>query len=108
RSGRPGLHRFPPCQTRFSHWQGSHSRETRTPSPSTPGGRHRGRDGLVGMLSEGWPERREKRKPDLGRVHAEYSRHLFPNQEGNAEDRQKRTMSVWERQEIQEVLWRMS
>ena len=56
-SGRPRLHWLRRCQTRLGIGQGPIARPTRRQSPSTPGGRHRGGDGMVGVLSA---EQRER------------------------------------------------
>jgi hypothetical protein len=42
---------------------------------------------MVGMLSGGSPEPREKHNPGFVKFQAEYSRPLFPDQKGNTEDR---------------------
>src|SRR5205807_6219511 len=81
-----------------------HSRQTRRQSPPTPCIGHRGRDGMVGLLSGGQPESRD----EYGPGQSEASGGLFPDQEGNTEDRPERTMSVRQQQEIQEVLRRMN
>jgi uncharacterized protein DUF1186 len=93
------------CKTGFGSGQESHSRETRRQSPSTPGAGHHGRDGMVGMLSGGKPGSSEKHIAILGKGQPKPVSQRVPDQEGNAEDGQKRAMSVRERQEIQEVLW---
>jgi hypothetical protein len=73
-----------------------------------PGSRHRSGDGLVGMLPEGSPESREKHGQDFSEFQAESRRLLDTGQKGSAEDWPERTISMRERQEIQEVLWRLS
>ena len=63
---------------------------------------------MVGMLSGGWPERREEHSAGLGKFRGESSWRSFSSHKDNAEDRPERTMPLRERQEIQEVLWRLS
>ena len=62
---------------------------------------------MVGMLSGGKPDSREKHSAILGKGQPKSGSRRVPDQEDGAEDGEKRAMSVRERQEIQEVLWRM-
>ena len=55
---------------------------------------------MVGMLSGGPSAEQSRRRP---RLEADSSR-LLSDQAGDLEDGQGRTLSVWQRQEIQEVL----
>ena len=59
---------------------------------------------MLGVLSR---EVSEQRSPRRAKLQTESSR-LLPDQDGNAQDGQERTLSLRERQEVQEVLWRMS
>ncbi len=59
---------------------------------------------MLGVLSR---EASEQRSPRRAKLQTESSR-LLPDQEGNAQDGQERTLPLRERQEVQEVLWRMS
>jgi len=83
----PGYIGFDDVKRGLGRGQGSRSRKTRRQSPPAPCIGHRGRDGMVGMLSGGSPEPREKHNPGFVKFQAEYSRPLFPDQKGNTEDR---------------------
>jgi len=62
----------------------------------------------VGMLSRRQVDAGEKRRPGLGEGGPSVRDGVSSDQAHKAQDGQERTMSVWKRQEIQEVLWCMT